>query len=154
VSVPSVTVPVPTAPPAAPAQSQRGQATTSASARAEALGSRLARAVAYKRAYSELPFHSPPLNVTQIVTWGRPGPLLDARVGERSFLCDKTPTQRRAAVRSYYELVLERVRAEGQSELRLRVSRFEPTASIRHVYALADGGPVTLTAEGAGRCPT
>jgi len=111
------------------------------------------RAVAYKRAYNGLPFHRPPLYVTQIVTFGRSGPLLDARVGERRFLCEMRAAERRAAVRSYYELALARVRAEGQTRLRLRVSRVQPTVFIKHVYATAENGRVTLTAEGSAGCP-
>jgi hypothetical protein len=155
ISIPERTVPTgqeDATPPASAAQSAPAPEPSSTAAQPTSPPS--SKAAAYKRAYARLPFHTPPLNVRQIVVIGRAGPLLDARVGERSFLCEKTPAERRVAVASYYAFVLDRVRAEGQQRLRLRVSRLEPTAFIKHVYAIAENGRVELTAEGrSGGCP-
>jgi len=153
-TLPSLTAPAPapTVTSSEPSVSEK-QTSTATASESDPSAPAVSRTIAYKRAYADLPYHSGPLNVAQTLTSGRPGPLVDARVSERGFLCKKSPAQRRAAVASYYALVLGRVRAQGQSELRVRVSRLVLTGFIKDVYAIAKNGRVRLTAEGAGGCP-
>lgn len=112
------------------------------------------REAAYEEAFSDLPLGSPPLNVVQTIrTAGKPEQL-DARVRRNSFLCSRTPEQRLAAVRAYYDEVIARLRRNGEERLTLRVSRLTPTSEIKDVYATADSsGDVELSERGAGPAP-
>lgn len=108
---------------------------------------------AYSDAYDELPFHQGPLNVEQILLSDDDPSMLDVRVTPRKFFCSRRAAERLAAVRSYYDAALAKVRQQGQDTLTIRVSRLIDTGEIRDIYANASSRAVTLTAKGAGASP-
>jgi hypothetical protein len=104
----------------------------------------------YERAIDQLPLREPPLYVIQF--------LLDdthelvVRVRPRRFFCGRSPEQRLAAVRAYYEQARRAMIANDIVDFVMIVDETRETGTIT-ALARASGDDVALTARGRGRGP-
>ena len=104
----------------------------------------------FETALDELPLHEPPLFVEQLVLDDTHE--LVVRVKPRRFFCGRSPKQRLAAVRSFYEVADERMQAEGVEDFSLIVDGLRETGVVKPL-ARGAGGRVSLTARGRGAGP-
>lgn len=107
-------------------------------------------ATPYDEAVDALPLREPPLYVEQL--------LLDdshelvVRTRARRFFCGRTPRQRLAAVRAYYERAQSEMSARGIDDFALVVDGLRETGDIK-ALARGEAGKVSLTARGRGPGP-
>ena len=105
----------------------------------------------YEKALDRLPLHVPPLYVDQLVVDDTHE--LVVRVKERRFLCEGSPDERLAAVRSYYEAAREEMEAQGVTDFVMVVDGLRETGVVKPLArASADGVSLTARGRDAGRC--
>ena len=106
----------------------------------------------FERLLSELPLREPPLYVRQLLMFDG-SHTVHTRVARHRFLCDTTPSDRRAAVAAYYREADQSFRRNGIDDFVQIVSPLTQTAETLPALAVARPGWVILTRVGRARNP-